>query len=210
RAVRAGDFAEWVSPDMERFYERGVRHFEVHNEPNLTAEGFGLSWNTGQEFGEWMLEVIGALRPRFPQALFGWPGLSPGPSVSGIRYDEKLFLRSAGSLVRQADWIGCHCYWRTEADLLSEHGGLGYRYYREEYPDRLLFITEFSNPAAEVGWTTKGDQYRRYYEHLRSQPGVGAAFSFVVSASANFPHEVWRREDGSLTGIAHAVRSRSF
>ena len=40
--------------------------------------------------------------------------------------------------------------------------------------------------------------------------GIGAAFSFVLSASSNFPHEVWRNEDGSRSEIVNLIGSRNF
>jgi murein DD-endopeptidase MepM/ murein hydrolase activator NlpD len=210
RVVTPSEFARWVGPDMQRFYERGVRYFEVHNEPNLTPEGYGTSWRDGHEFGQWFLSVVGGLKPKFPEARFGWPGISPGPTVSGMRFDHLAFLESADRLVAQADWIGCHCHWHDEDAMLSLDGGLGYQFYRDTWPDKLLLITEFSNPAPDVDWFTKANQYVKYYRHLRDRPGVGAAFAFVVSASANYPYETWRDESGQSTPVAGVIGSRSF
>ncbi len=209
RVVEASEFVRWVEYDMQRFYDRGVRYFEVHNEPNLAPEGYGSSWHSGREFGEWMLHVIGLLRPSFPDAKFGWPGLSPGPT-EGMRVDHLAFLESAGTLVSQADWIGVHCYWQTEDALFAREGGLIYDIYRSRWPDKLVLITEFSNTAPGVDWQVKGNQYLRYYTHLCGQPGLGAAFAFVVSSSANFPYETWRFEDGTSPAIAGIVGSRNF
>jgi hypothetical protein len=72
----------------------------------------------------------------------------------------------------------------------------------------LLFITEFSNVAPGTDKRTKGEQYVRYYQHLRSIPGLGAAFSFVLSASTGFDSETWRLEDGSVTEIPGLVGAR--
>ena len=210
RVVRAADFARWVEPDMQRFYDQGVRYYEVHNEPNLTPEGYGTSWRDGRGFGEWFVEVMGLLKAKFPEARFGWPGLSPGPATPGMRSDEEAFLESASDFIEHADWIGCHCYWQNRADMFSLEGGLRYQLYRELWPRKLLFITEFSNTSPSVDLQTKGDEYVEYYRHLRNQSGIGAAFAFVVSASANFPYEVWRREDGQPTPIAGLVGARSF
>jgi hypothetical protein len=210
RVVTSGDFARRAMDDVGRFYECGVRYFEVHNEPNLTPEGFGTSWRDGLEFGEWFLEVIGRLKPRFPEAKFGWPGLSPGPTVTGMRFDHATFLESAAGLVRQADWIGCHCFWQDEDSMLSAQGGLNYQYYRHHWPDKLLLITEFSNSAPTMDRFTKANQYLNYYRRLSRQAGVGAAFAFVVSAPAHFESETWRDEAGRPTPIASVIGSRAF
>lgn len=210
RVLQPVDFVRLVEYSARRLYDHGVRYFEIHNEPNLMPEGYGTSWRNGQEFGEWFLQVVGMLRPDFPEAQFGWPGLSPGPTVDGMRLDHRTFLEDARNEIWQADWIGCHCYWQDEVSMLSEEGGLGYQLYRTLWPEKLLLITEFSNTAAGVDGSAKGNQYLKYYTHLRNQPGIGAAFAFAASASANYPSEVWRSEDGRLLPIAGVVGARSF
>ena len=85
-----------------------------------------------------------------------------------------------------------------------------YIIFRRIYPEKLLFVTEFSNPYSEVSKRSKGQQYVDYYRRLRNIKGIGAAFSFVLSASSNFPHEVWRREDGHISEIAQLVGNRNF
>jgi murein DD-endopeptidase MepM/ murein hydrolase activator NlpD len=209
RSISPTAFAHRVQYDMERFYERGVRYFEVHNEPNLISEGYGTSWQYGEEFGRWFVEVVGLLKPKFPEAHFGWPGLSPGPT-DGMRTDHIAFMEQAVPLLNSADWIGCHCYWTGEADMLTPKGGLGYQMIRDRWPAKLTMITEFSNTSPFVDPQVKADQYLRYYQHLRSIPGIGAAFAFVVSAAENYPTETWRSEDGRLNPIARTVGERNF
>src|SRR5574341_144158 len=210
RPAISAEFASLIETRMRLFYDRGVRYFEIHNEPNLTPEGSGTSWRDGHEFGEWFLEVMGFLRPRFPEAKLGWPGLSPGPTVAGMRMDQTMFLESAEHLVAQADWIGCHCHWEDESQMLSEIGGLSYRYYRQQWPDKLLLITEFSNTSSTVDISIKAGQYLKYYRHLNRVPGVGAAFAFAVSATAGYSAEVWRDEQGRSTPVAGVIGGRTF
>lgn len=209
RDVRAYEFVSWLEDDLRNFYNRGVRYFEIHNEPNLQIEGWQRSWQDGRDYGRWHLEVMGRLRAKFPGALFGFPGLSPGPGITGQRSEIWTFLLAADEAVRFSDWVGVHCYWLSDAEMAQAGGGRVYEEYRRKYPDKLLFITEFSNPGPWVDAPTRGQQYVRYYNALRAVPGIGAAFAFVLSASANFPHEVWRREDGSLTEIPGIVGARN-
>jgi hypothetical protein len=209
RTLQPADFFRLVEYSVRRLYDGGVRFFEIHNEPNLMPEGYGAGWRSGREFGEWFLQVVGMMRPAFPEARFGWPGLSPGPSIEGMRLDHRLFLEDARNEIRQADWIGCHCYWQDEAGMLSDEGGLGYQLYRSLWPDKLLLITEFSNVTADLDGHAKGNQYLKYYSHLRNQPGVGAAFAFAAS-SATHPGEVWRSEEGLVSPIAGIVGARPF
>lgn len=208
RVVDAGDFATWLTYDMGQFYQRGVRYFEIHNEPNLVGEGWTLSWKNGREFGQWWLSVRNRLKTLYPEAKFGWPGLSPDGFPMPERTNDVRFLDEAAEALRVADFICLHSYWRDEAEMLSPNGGMNWQMYRQRYPDKLLFISEFSNPMAHVPTRTKGEQYVRYYQQLRGVPGLGAAFAFIVSASANFPHEAWRLEDGHVSEIATVVAGR--
>jgi hypothetical protein len=208
RVVRSDEFATWLGPEILPFYQRGVRYFEIHNEPNLRLEGWTQSWNNGHEFAAWFIDVRNRLRPQFPEALWGYPGLSPGHAIPGIRADALTFLTESDEAVRLSDWIGVHCYWVSESEFLTPAGALGYLEFRRRFPDKLLFITEFSNPADGTDKSIKGQQYVRYYRHLRGTLGVGAAFAFVVSASIGFHSEVWRNEDGSMTPIPALVGAR--
>src|SRR5258708_24355802 len=48
RTVSSADFASWMVNDLAPFYSRGLRYFEVHNEPNLEPEGWMQSWADGE------------------------------------------------------------------------------------------------------------------------------------------------------------------
>ena len=210
RVVRAEEFAEWQKLNMERMLAKGVRYFEVHNEPNLNLEGFGSSWRNGNEFEAWFLRVVEILKPLFPNARFGFPGCSPGGDITGRRQAMWSFVDQCETAIAEADWIGAHCYWIDKEGMRSRNDGMGFLEYQRRWPDKLLFITEFSNPSPHVDMRSKGEQYVEYYRILRQQPGLGAAFSFVLSASADFPHEAWRRENGQMTFIPAIVGSRDF
>ncbi len=211
RRITPREFVEWTSSDLARLYDAdpAIRYFEVHNEPNLRREGLEGSWNNGVEFGRWFLEVVNLYRQRFPRAKFGFPGLSLGPAMaSPQRADWKGFLDQATSAANLADWIGVHCYWVNESEMLKQALGYAWLEYRLRFPEKLLFITEFGNP-----WQPKAvvaQQYARYYRHLRGVDGLGAAFAYVVSTSS--PEEsrywAWRDEKGSDLGIAQAVSGR--
>jgi hypothetical protein len=73
-----------------------------------------------------------------------------------------------------------------------------------------VIITEFSSTSALLDSQSRTQQYLDYYYSLRTQPGIGAAFAFAVSASANYPFEVWRTEDGGMRIDADALGARTF
>ncbi|MDW8326661.1 MAG: hypothetical protein RMK99_08855 [Anaerolineales bacterium] len=213
RVVTPQEFFEFTVNDIARLYDAdpGVRYIEIHNEPNLRLEGFGASWQDGRQFGEWFLRVRDLYRRRFPEARFGFPGLSPGPSQEAVgRFDSAVFLAQAEFAAREADWIGVHAYWVNEREITDEREGFGFVLYRRRFPDKLLFITEFGNPQQPK--PVVAEQYARYYGALRRVPGLGAAFAYIVSTSN--PHEssrwAWRDEAGNDVGIAEVVGRRAF
>jgi hypothetical protein len=208
RSVNSRDFVDWLMPEIAAYFQRGVRYFEVHNEPNLVIEGLGTSWRNGMEFASWFGDVYHRIKSVFPQAQLGFPGLSPGHTMQGIRQDMVAFLVQAQEACRLADWIGAHAYWSSEAEMGSRHGGLAYLDVQERHPNKPLLVTEFSNNNRTTDKAVKGAHYVRYYESLRPA-GVLAAFAFVVSGShPDFAHETWRAEDGTLAPIAALVGAR--
>ena len=209
RIIAPSDFVRRVENEAQTLSDVGVDYFEIHNEPNLVSEGFGSSWRDGYEFGQWFMQVVGLLKPKLSQAKFGWPGLSLGPRVEGMRSDATLFLEEARSVVGQADWIGCHCFWQDDAGMMALDGGLGYKMLRDEWPSMPVLITEFSNVSPDLPPEEKGRQYARYYQLLHDQPGIRAAFASIVSAQTGFTHEVWRSETGVQSPIVTEVARRS-
>ena len=172
------NFFDYVQAKVRALYESDVRYFEVHNEPNLEQEGLGWNWADGAGFGTWLIQVLGLLRASFPEAKFGFPGLSPQPNVPA-------FLDGAASAIAQCDWVGIHCYWQDDGaghwQMQNDDGGMYWRGFRQRYPDKLLMITEFSNNNREMPHVNKGQQYARYYQLLRNEPNLGAAFAFALS-----------------------------
>ncbi len=195
-------FVNTVLMGTQAAYQAGVRYFEVHNEPNLIQEGLDWNWKGGQAFGAWLTQVLALLRQRFPEIKLGFPGLSPQPNVPG-------FLDDASSAITECDWIGCHCYWQSPDGgtypMRGNNAGMYWRQFRDRYPDKLIMITEFSNNHAGVDPREKGRQYARYFQLLRKEKNVGAAFAFAVSwPGQDNAREGWIRE-GQATGIAASV-----
>lgn len=205
RRASPEDFCSWVVDDMRRFYRLGIRWFEVHNEPNLKAEGLDKSWSNGREFGAWFLAVRNNLKTTFPEALFGFPGLSPNSFLVQWRYDDIAFISEARGAVEAADWLGVHSYWQTRQEMMSDLGGMNWRRYRRLFPNKVIAITEFSNPSPYVGGAEKASQYMDYLSAISVADGPLAAFAFVSSASFDgFRNEIWVTESGEYTEIGRA------
>jgi hypothetical protein len=213
RKVTPAQFVERTTPDVSRLYDAdpSLRYIEIHNEPNLRSEGLDGSWNDGAGFGDWFLEVMALYRARFPDAHFGFPGLSPGPdSAAEGRVDSEAFLSQAEVAAQQADWIGVHAYWVNEKEISDEQLGFGFLDYRARFPEKLLFITEFGNPQQPKN--VIAEQYARYYGLLRSVNGLGAAFAYVISSPdpVESARWAWRDEAGNDVGIAAVVGQRHY
>jgi hypothetical protein len=185
------DFVNFVDNGMKALYESGVRYFEIHNEPNLEIEGMNWNWANGEEFGRWFQEVSSILRSRYPEAKLGFPGLSPQPNVDS-------FLEEVAAAANSADWIGVHAYWQQPPNqppypMNGDNAGFYWRAkFKPRFPNKMLMITEFSNNSAAVSPEDKGKQYAQYYQMLRNEPNIGAAFSaFLGWPGQDHNHESW-------------------
>jgi hypothetical protein len=218
RHIPVDDFVRAVVPDMERLVNAGVEYFEFHNEPNLTHEGLQAagvkgSWQNGAEFAQYFITGRKKLRQRFPGIKIGFPGLSPGPSVayqfghdSGFRLNDMEFLDGAEAAIRAADFVCVHAYYVSMAEVRGGAIDL-VKNYRRRFPDKLLFVSEFSNPDPNrnISAAEKGQQAKEFYRLCRQIPGVGGAYYFIISGSG-WDHQALRRDsDGRSTGILDAM-----
>ncbi len=192
------------------FYNLGIRYFQIHEMPNLGQFGWRKSWSSGESFGNWWLRVADILKRDFPEARLGFPGVSSGGHVPGQRLDAGVFLDGADRAMFQADWLGVNCFWNSEAEMNTSTHGRFYEFLRERYPNKLLFITGFGNTNAYTNPVVKGREYVKYYQQLRTTPGVGAAFAQVISSASRYPSMVWRSEAGVANAIAAQVGRREI
>jgi GH24 family phage-related lysozyme (muramidase) len=196
----ASDFIHTVGAQARSFYDKGVRYFEVHNEPNLYVEGFGSAWADGHQFSTFFSHIIRSLEEDMPEAKWGYPGLSPNFSIKNVRYDCMRFWNESWQAREQADFICAHSYFTSDADMDSSDGGQWYKRYDTQ--GKLLMLTEFSNVSKDVPKDKKGVQYNRYVEKLE---GVHSAYCFLSTASGGFDHETW-----SGSPIATIVGNRNY
>lgn len=208
RLYAAGDNA--VLKDPARFYleqrayitevhGHGVRLFEIHNEPNLTNEGYNFAWNTPDEFAtNFYAPVARLIRENFPDIKLVYPGLAPRP-------DWAAWKPSIASLIGQGliDLIGVHCYWDSAINMRSAEQGRTF----ERFADmgRNLIITEASHNINNVPDAQKGAEYAEYITALPSY--VADCFFFVSYGPAyDGSGETWVRGDPpALTAIPAAV-----
>ncbi len=212
RRITPEEFVEVTANDMQRLFEVDpqIEYIEVHNEPNLTIEGLGGSWNNGREFASWFDRVVDLYKQRWPNKKYGFPGLSPG-RPNHIRLIElKQFLGEASLSAARADWIAVHGYWSSEREMTDIGGGFTWKTIRQLFPDKLLMITEFGNPRQPKSLVA--DQYSRYYGMLRRIPGLGGAFAYLTSISdrGEAARWAWIDEDSVDMGIANEIGLRKY
>lgn len=200
-------FVDYCGGPALAYYNQGVRHFEIHNEPNLIWEGWKWQWRNGGEFAAWFMDVHERLCRMMPNAMLGFPGLSPQEFDNADWCEASdRFLQEAREAVDSADWLGCHSYWQIRGmgnwQMSSEDfGGWYYRRAQREFPDKPLFITEYSCNNMNVTDADKGRMYRDYVTDL---PNVEAAFAFCLSWDYDVNKEGFVR-GGNVTDIARAL-----
>ncbi len=173
---------------------------ELHNEPNLTPEGWGGAWADGYAFAAWGLEVLRLYKQQLPNVRYLFPGLSPGGDVPGLRTDATRFLADSAAFARACDGIGAHAYWLSTADRAN---ALGWVAHHESF-NKPIWVTEasFKTPTTADEMAV---QYKAFHQELRTRPLVQGVTFFVASASnPAFRDECWV-VDGQSRGIAQRI-----
>jgi len=183
---------------------------ELHNEPNLQPEGYGVSWASPAAFGTWLTAVLLIYQRAFPECKFLYPGLSPGGNVGGpggalLRRDAAAFLHESRFAISHFDGVGVHCYWSAGYAMsqalahLDTYVSLG----------KPVWVTEASNNTRPPHALPSSQQYAAEYiaflNHLRQRPWTRGVTFFVASASnPEFQPESWITA-GVSKGIARII-----
>ncbi len=213
RHVPVEDFVKSVKPDIKPLIDTGtVEYFEFHNEPNLTHEGLihgrtKGSWRNGAEFAKYFIEGKKLLQQEFPGIKVGFPGLSPGQSAaysfghdSGFRLNGNEFFTQAEAGIREADFIGVHAYY-INMDEVKGPAIEEVKKVRRRWPNKPIFVTEYSNPSKDVSAEDKGKQAKEFMRLCSEIPGVWATYYFVVSGPG-WDHQALREDvSGNSTGM---------
>lgn len=210
RTVTPRQFFDWTLPDTRRAIDVLTNHgigdiwVELHNEPNLTQEGWGASWADGRAFRDWLLAAHLLYKDALPGVKYIYPGLSPGGDVPGIRANSARFLADSKEAVWACDAVGVHCYWSNGWPMASALLHLD----NHKYLNRPAWITEASrnDRPAIVPATTYAAEYVQFWHELGKRPWVRGVTYFVASASNGyFAPECWVVGSQSK-GIAREIR----
>lgn len=166
---------------------------ELHNEPNLTLEGLGTSWQDGASFNLWWLQVLGKYRQALPGVRYLFPGLSPGQNTD-VRQADRPFLEACRPAVNAADGLAMHAYWSNPHFPMDTHPDSGLPLvddYIRRFPSKPIWITEASNNLGD-DWNAKAREYIAFWQALQKRPTIQGVTYFVASAQGDdFKHETW-------------------
>ena len=209
RNITPDQFVRDTVNDMNRSLDvlRGTNVIiEIHNEPNLVAEGYNAAWNSGATFNVWYMDVLRKYRKLFPNNRMIFPGVSPGSSINGIRPEgHEQFLSACRSAIDASDGLGVHSYWGWDNGPYPMLGN-GYSgvtmidRIRESFQNKDFWITEASNNH-KGSFTEKGKQYKQFLREVGKRYYVKGVNFYVTSAHPDtFQKEIWI-SDGKSTGI---------
>lgn len=204
RNITPQQFFEWNEPDVVR--SLGVlagalpwTWIELHNEPNLRAEGWTGSWQNGSGFSSWLLSLIGLYRNAHPNVKLLYPGLSPGGYVAGVRYDHWAFLEESRTAINACDGLAIHLYWSPNYSMALSLSVLDETISR--FPGKPIWITEASNNGV-AAFDQKGREYIKFWQEIGRRPAVQGVTYFVADATnPEFANQVWKGNGiGSIVG----------
>jgi hypothetical protein len=179
----------------------GVTLFEVHNEPNLTAE---WPYSTDpHDFIAWYLQVLHYCHAT-PWHQTISPGLSPQPNTPQWWSDF-----AAHGVFSVSDAIGAHVYWPDGDVMLTQAQGLNF-IPLEQYASatKPIYITEYSNNKEADSDFDKGAQYVEWAAYLQQHhPLVTRTYLYIISS--NTPADNTSRQTivrgGIVSQIAHGI-----
>ena len=203
RRITPVQFIEDTIADVRRALSklRGRRFVvELHNEPNVAAEGLGTSWSDGAAFNNWWLELLEKYRRALPGVRFIYPGLSPGGAIIGTKQDHIQFIEASREAVEAADGLGVHIYWSNTYSMRQALAVLDD--YMSRFRAKPIWITEASHNHGNVTHLQLAKEYLQFWSELQSRPIVKGVTYFVASASdPAFAGQIWVGKGiGSLIG----------
>lgn len=182
---------------------------ELHTEPNLRVQGWGISWQNGTQFGEWYNNVAAILRDEGIEAPFIVPGLHPAGGIPNVSYETDTFFRQMMRVVSDYQAIGIHKFWGASGPLNSVINDVKQAAEDTRNFGRPLIVTEASNDAINVSRYQKGQSYRQFVDGLKDVDGLyGVTFLVAASNDPDFARDVWTgatvrgyRGDTRIVGI---------
>jgi hypothetical protein len=121
-----------------------------------------------------------------------YPGLSPGGSVPGVRYDSHQFFEESRAAALNCDAVAVHCYWAPQIGF-SMAGALNWMDHNiSRAGGKPIWITEASNNRGGITPDQKAAEYVQFWQACRARAAVRGVTYFVSWAS----NPLWNWDDG--------------
>ncbi len=210
------EFADKMIPIMQAL-KPFCDKFQVHNEPNHRdrIEGWGPTDEDAQSFNEWFLKVYDLLKAACPWASLGFPGLA----IPTFIHRDRAWLKICKPAIERADWLGVHCYWQTPPDrpsvIFDPQFGLTYKYYHNQYPNKVLEILECGNSNVQSDWhhswaipdDVVAQEYVKWLQEVFMYDYINSASFFLLSSQdPQWAFFSWRTEHNHKKPVVHQVR----
>lgn len=161
---------------IQNFYNRGARDFELFNEPNI--EGIGVFWNNGTEYGQYMEQVCQFIKTDFPSIRLWFTAMSPGVPFT----NQYAWIDKAWPILNQYCYGFCtHCYTGNNTsenvaidEIISQINATRTRYNLQ----KPLFLSEVSVNRG-LDYAQKARVYKTLEIELRGMAGIKASSFFI-------------------------------
>ena len=178
-----------------RFYNKGYRDFEVHNEPNLPEEGWGLVWQNATELGNWLVQFIQVAKAEMPNARFWFPGMSPG-----VPWTNQFAVTSPAWAICKNSFYGVclHAYTGIIDNSDAAANDIVNQVVEAQrflFLDKPMFISEVSvnranpNISSDDNARYKADVYMKVDALLKKKQGIKGVAWFVSYWQGNPEHQ---------------------
>ena len=179
-------------------------YVEVHNEPNLSQEGWTYGWQDGLSFAQWAVECVNRYKATLPSYVkYLYPGLSPGGDVANVRKNHWDFFNQGKAYLTSFDAVAVHTYWSRVYPMALAVDTV--RWFTEQ-TTKTIWVTEASinDRPAVVTADTYAAEYKQFVSEMGKLQVAGVTF-FVASASnPYFNPECWII-NGQSRGIANKI-----
>ncbi len=203
-------YVEHARPWVIHGLERGVRKFQLWNEPNLDRSMVDagkitldqMEWpHDAVKFAEVYLETVFLFRAEFGNDMqIALPPMSPQDNAAVY-----LNILSMTDADERADWASVHSYFSTDGSgqfgIDSLDGGLYWQFVLELIrPDLPVWLTEF----ADNGDGSDADRARRTAEYFTKQyPTRIKGVACYISQDVNFPKQAWNKNPHMIERVAN-------
>jgi hypothetical protein len=187
----ADDFINDTLPRLKEYYQAigPSMLVAVHNEPNVSPEGWSKAWQNGVDFAQWYLKVARAYREAMPGVRIGFPALSPGEDVAGLRADESRFATEAAAAIAASDWIGVHAYFVGDGSDIDLKPQLWQRIAQ----GRSIIVTE-GGPANDI--LNTGTKLSNVYTRCAAQNLP--VMAWLLSGAGGWGWAGWKEQGVSI------------